>query len=98
MSKRNELFWPSTYHYIKDRFCHVNSCKRDGKCETCPAGELRRYAARDTDRIGELMKALREKDRTIEFLRGHVRGLENQVEGYRATINKLLENGGQHPF
>ena len=89
MSKRNELFWPSTYHYIKDRFCNVNSCKRDGKCETCPAGELRSYAARDTDRIGELMKALREKDNTIAFLRGRVRGLEERVEDYRVTIEEL---------
>ena len=89
MSKRNELFWPSTYHYIKDRFCHVNSCKRDGKCETCPTGELRSYAARDTDRIGKLMKALREKDNTIEFLRGRVRGLEEKIEGYLAMIDQL---------
>ena len=89
MSKRNELFWPSTYHYIKDRFCHVNICKCDGKCETCPTGELRSYAARDTDRIGELMKELREKDSTIEFLRGRVRGLEEKIEGYRAMIDQL---------
>ena len=89
MSKRNELFWPSTYHYIKDRFCNVNSCKRDGKCETCPAGELRRYAARDTDRIGELMNELRDKDKTIAFLRGRVRGLEEKIEGYRAMIDLL---------
>ena len=89
MSKRNELFWPSTYHYIKDRFCHVNSCKRDGKCETCPAGELRRYAARDTDRIGELMKTLGEKDSIIYFLQGRVRELEEKIEGYRDTIDQL---------
>ena len=89
MSKRNELFWPSTYHYIKDRFCHVNICKRAGKCETCPAGELRRYAARDTDRIGELMKASQERDNTIAFLRGQVRGLEEKIEGYRAMIDQL---------
>ena len=89
MSKRNELLWPSTYHYIKDRFCHVNICKRDGKCETCPTGELRSYAARDTDRIGELMKALQERDNTIAFLRGQVRGLEERVEDYRVTIEEL---------
>lgn len=84
-----DLYYPSTYSYIKDRFCHVKSCKHDGKCGMCPAGELRRYAARDSDRIGELMKALQDKDNTIAFLRGQVSGLENQVEGYRATINKL---------
>lgn len=89
MSKRNELFWPSTYHYIKDRFCHINSCKHDSNCDECPAGELRRYAARDTDRIGELMMALREKDNNIEFLRGRVRGLEEKIEGYLVMIYQL---------
>lgn len=93
-----DLYYPSAYHFIKDRFCHVKSCKHNGECGNCPAGELRRYAARDTDRIGELMKALQEKDNTIAFLRGQVRGLENQVEGYRATINKLREKEGPLPF
>ena len=84
-----DLYYPSTYHFIKDAFCHVKRCKHGGKCETCPAQELRRYAARDTDRIGELMKALQERDNTIAFLRGQVRGLEEKVEGYRLTIERL---------
>jgi len=83
-----DLYYPSTYHFIKDAFCHVKRCKHGGKCETCPAQELRRYAARDTDRIGELMKALQERDSTIAFLRGQVRGLEKKVVRYRDVIEE----------
>lgn len=83
-----DLYYPSTYLYIKDTFCHVKRCKHGGDCGTCPAAELRRYAARDSDRIGELMKALQEKDKTIAVLRGVVRGLEGKVEGYRVTIEQ----------
>lgn len=89
MSSDDDLFWPSTYHYIKDAFCHVKRCNFNGKCEVCPANKLRRYAARDTDRIGELMGELQERDNTIAFLRGQVRGLEEKVEGYRVTIEQL---------
>lgn len=52
--RRGELLWPSTYCYVKERFCRVGTCKGDGKCEGCEWGLLRRYAARDTDRIHEL--------------------------------------------
>ena len=83
-----DLYYPSTYLFIKDTICHVKRCKRDN-CGTCPARELRRYAARDSDRIGELMKALQEKDSTIAYLRGRVMGLEKNVEVYDNTINKL---------
>ena len=74
-----ELRYPSTYHYIKDAFCHVRRCKFNGECGRCPADELRRYAARDTDRIGELMRAIKERDDNIAFLRGRGwrRGLKN---------------------
>ena len=84
-----DLYYPSTYHFIKDAFCHVKRCKHGGKCETCPAQELRRYAARDTDRIGELMNELHKRDNTIAFLRGQVRGLEEKVNDYRVTIEQL---------
>lgn len=86
-----DLYYPSTYHFIKDAFCHVKRCKFGGECGACPANELRRYAARDTDRIGELMEELQERDNTIAFLRGQVRGLEEKVEGYRATIIHMQE-------
>ena len=84
-----DLYYPSAYLFIKDRFCNVKSCKHGGECGACPAGELRRYAARDSDRIGELMKTLHEKDNTIAFLRGQVRGLEEKVEDCRVTIEEL---------
>lgn len=49
-----ELFWPATCHYVKDRFCRVGVCKHNGNCSDCEYGMLRRYAARDTDRINAL--------------------------------------------
>lgn len=84
-----ELYYPTAYHYIKDAFCHVKRCKFGGNCGACPAGELRRYAARDSDRIGELMKELQEKEDTIAFLRGQVRGLEEKVAACHSLINEL---------
>lgn len=92
-----DLYYPSIYHFIKDAFCHVKRCKHGGDCGTCPARELRRYAARDSDRIGELMKALQEKDNTIAFLRGQVKGLEEKVEGFRTKIRELRREQG-FPF
>ena len=50
-----DLFYPSTYHAMKAGPCRVGVCKHDGVCGKCKEyGELRRYAARDTDRIHEL--------------------------------------------
>ena len=50
-----ELIYPSTYHAMKDGPCLVGVCKHDGKCWLCEEyGILRRYAARDADRIHEL--------------------------------------------
>ena len=50
-----ELIYPSTYHAMKAGPCRVGVCKNDGKCGKCKEyGLLRRYAARDTDRINEL--------------------------------------------
>ena len=86
-----ELYHNSTYQYVKSEICNDKRCgKFGGKCGSwCPAGELVRYARRDEERIGELMKALQEKENTIAFLRGRVKGLEERVEGYRATIDQL---------
>ena len=50
-----DLFYPSTYDEMKDGPCRVGVCKHDGVCGKCKEyGELRRYAARDTDRIHKL--------------------------------------------
>lgn len=86
-----DLYYNSTYQYVKDSICNDKRCgKFGGKCGPwCSAGELVRYARRDEERIGELMKALQEKDNIIAFLRGRVKGLEERVEGYRATIYQL---------
>lgn len=53
-----ELTYPSTYHAMKAGPCRLGVCKHDGVCGKCKEyGELRRYAARDTDRIA-LLRAL----------------------------------------
>lgn len=91
-----ELYHNSTLQYIKADICNDKRCKEFGnKCLACPAGELIRYARRDEERIGELMKALHGKNTTIAFLRGRVKGLEEKVEGYRATI---IEQQQKLPF
>lgn len=73
-----ELYYNSTYQYVKSEICNDKRCKEFGsKCWACPAGELVRYARRDEERIGELMKALREKNDIIASLRGQgFKGLE----------------------
>ena len=41
--------------------CRVGVCKHEGKCELCEEyGLIRRYAARDTDRIQELRALIRD--------------------------------------
>lgn len=55
------LFYPSTYHAMKAGPCRVGVCKYDGECGKCEEyGLLRRYAARDTDRIQELRALVKE--------------------------------------
>lgn len=95
-----ELYHNSTYQYVKDSICNDKRCgKFGGKCGPwCPAGELVRYARRDEERIGELMKELHEKDDTIAFLREHIKRLEETVEGYRATIIELRQEKAPLPF
>ena len=87
-----ELYYNSTHQYVKADICNKKRCEEFGGgkwCGACPAGELVRYARRDEERLGELMKELQEKDNTIAFLRGRVKGLEERVEGFRATIDQL---------
>lgn len=56
-----ELIYPSTYHAMKAGPCRVGVCKHDGKCWLCKEyGTLRRYAARDVDRIHELRELVKE--------------------------------------
>ena len=56
-----ELTYPSAYHAMKAGPCRVGVCKHDGECELCEEyGLLRRYAARDTDRIHELRSLVKE--------------------------------------
>ena len=56
-----ELIYPSTYHAMKAGPCRVGVCKHDSKCWLCEEyGLLRRYAARDADRIHELRELVKE--------------------------------------
>ena len=55
------LTYPSTYHAMKAGPCRVGVCKHEGKCWMCEEyGIIRRYAARDTDRIHELSALVEE--------------------------------------
>ena len=84
-----DLRYQSTYDYIKNRFCHENNCKYGGKCGMCPAGELRRYATRDTDRIHELIVEREENLKTIDFLRSRIKELEETIGCQRSMIRTL---------
>lgn len=56
-----DLFYPSTYHAMKAGPCRVGVCKHEGECGKCKEyGALRRYAARDVDRIHELRALVKE--------------------------------------
>lgn len=56
-----DLFYPSTYHVMKAGPCRVGVCEHEGECGKCKEyGLLRRYAARDTDRINELHALVKE--------------------------------------
>ena len=83
-----ELFWPATYHYVKDRFCRVGVCKHNGNCSDCEYGLLRRYAARDTDRINSLENQLVDKDKIIEYLSNRVDKLEKKLKMHGIPIEE----------
>ena len=83
-----ELFWPATYHYVKDRFCRVGVCKHNGNCSDCEYGLLRRYAARDTDRINALENQLVDKDKIIEYLSNSVDKLEKKLKMHGIPIEE----------
>ena len=63
-----ELIYPSTYHAMKAGPCRVGVCKHDGECGKCEEyGTIRRYAARDTDRIHELRAIVKDLSNVAEM-------------------------------
>ena len=64
-----DLIYPSAYHAMKAGPCRVGVCKHDGRCGKCKEyGELRRYAARDTDRIALLRALVKEMADAMEAI------------------------------
>ena len=64
-----DLFYPSTYHAMKAGPCRVGVCKHEGECGKCKEyGVLRRYAARDVDRIHELRALVKEMADAMETI------------------------------
>ena len=83
-----ELFYPSTYHAMKAGPCRVGVCKYDGECGKCKEyGALRRYAARETDRIQELRALVKElEDALTTCMRDELDGCATRSE--REEVNK----------
>ena len=101
-----ELVYPSTYHAMKAGPCRVGVCNHDGECELCKEyGTLRRYAARDVDRIHELRALVKEvedekriSDAVIQSLRdkklemaGEIAAKEAEVSALRALVGELAD-------
>lgn len=101
-----ELIYPSTYHAMNAGPCRVGVCKYDGKCGLCKEyGILRRYAARDTDRIHELRTLVKEmedekriSDAVIQSLRdkklemaGEIAAKEAEVSALRALVGEMAD-------
>ena len=101
-----DLFYPSTYHAMKAGPCRVGVCKHDGECELCEEyGLLRRYAARDTDRIHELRALVKEmadekhiSDAIIKSLRdkklemaGEIAAKDAEIKNLRSALKPVLE-------
>ena len=91
------LSYPSTYHAMKAGPCMTGVCKHDGKCWLCEEyGLLRRYAARDTDRIHELRSLVNEladekliSDADIQSLRDKKLEMEREIVAKDAEIARL---------
>jgi len=73
----DDMIFPSTYCYVKDKFCCVGVCKKGGDCETCEHGLLRAYAARDSDNMSTLYD--------------EAQSLRKKVKAYEKKILKLTE-------
>ena len=84
MGSRDEMIFPSTYCYVKDKFCRVGVCKKDGKCEECEHGLLRAYAARDSDNMGTLFDE-------AQSLRKKVDAYKKKIAAYEKKIMQLTE-------
>lgn len=92
-----ELFYPSTYHAMKAGPCRVGVCKHKGECGKCKEyGALRRYAARDTDRIHELRTLVKEmedekriSDAVIQSMRDKKLKMAGEIAAKDAEISSL---------
>ena len=79
--------------------CRVGVCKHEGKCGLCEEyGTLRRYAARDTDRIQELRALVKEmadekriSDAVIQSLRDQKLEMAGEIAFKYAEIAELRE-------
>ena len=100
------LTYPSTYHAMKAGPCRVGVCKSDGECWLCEEyGIIRRYAARDVDRIhelraivGEMADEKRISDAVIQSLRdkklemaGEIAAKDAEIKNLRAALKPVLE-------
>ena len=94
-----ELIYPSTYHAMKAGPCRVGVCKHDGECGKCEEyGTIRRYAARDTDRIQELRALVKEmadekriSDAVIKSLRDKKLEMAGEIAAKEAEVERLRE-------
>lgn len=101
-----DLIYPSAYHAMKAGPCRVGVCKHDGRCGKCKEyGALRRYAARDTDRIQELRAIVNEladekhiSDAIIKSLRdkklemaGEIAAKDAEIKNLRSALKPVLE-------
>ena len=79
MLREKPLFWPRAYLALKDGPCHYLNCKHNAECDKCEFGELRMYAAQDSDHIHEL----NEKIST----------LEDKLNAIKKVIEPVLKAG-----
>ena len=98
------LIYLSTYHAMKAGPCRVGVCKHEGECGKCEEyGLLRRYAARDTDRIQRLRAIVKDlsdekriSDAVIKSLRdkklemaGEIAEKDEEIARLRALVKEL---------
>ena len=96
-----DLFYPSTYHAMKAGPCRVGVCKHDGECGKCEEyGTLRRYAARDTDRIHELRALVNELADKLECCASMYHDLnmfhgQEELNALVASARRVIRNEKQ---